>query len=95
MRVLAGYYEGNSSLYTNQHLLGWITPVLSWFAFILVLLLVMLSINVIFRRRWTEEEKLTYPIIPLPYQLTSETFFNSQLLWLAFGIAAALDIVNG
>ena len=94
-RVLAGYYEGNSSLYTKQHLLGWITPVLSWFAFILVLLLVMLSINVIFRRRWTEEEKLTYPIIELPYQLTSENFFNSQLLWLAFGIAAALDIVNG
>ena len=94
-RVLAGYYEGNSSLYTKQHLLGWITPVLSWVAFILVLLLVMLSINVIFRRRWTEEEKLTYPIIELPYQLTSENFFNSQLLWLAFGIAAALDIVNG
>jgi len=29
----------------------------------------MLSVNVMFRRRWTEEEKLTYPIMQLPYQL--------------------------
>lgn len=94
-KILSGYYKGNSTLYTKQHLLGWITPVSSWFAFILVLLLVMVCINIIFRKQWTEEEKLTYPIIQLPYQMTSENFFKIRTLWIAFGITAGLDIVNG
>ena len=93
--VLSGYYEGDSTLHTKQHLLGWLTPVLNWFAFLFVMLFVMLCITVIVRRPWTEDEKLAYPIIQLPARMTSDGFFTNRLMWIAFGLVAAFDIVNG
>ena len=93
--VLSGYYEGDSTLHTKQHLLGWLTPVLNWFAFLFVMLFVMVCITVIVRRPWTEDEKLAYPIIQLPARMTSEGFFTNRLMWIAFGLVATFDIVNG
>ena len=93
--VLSGYYEGDSTLHTKQHLLGWLTPVLSWFAFLFVMLFVMVCITVIVRRPWTEDEKLAYPIIQLPARMTSDGFFTNRLMWIAFGLTVALDVVNG
>ncbi len=93
--VLSGYYEGDSTLHTKQHLLGWLTPVLNWFAFLFVMLFVMVCITVIVRRPWTEDEKLAYPIIQLPARMTSDGFFTNRLMWIAFGFVAAFDIVNG
>ncbi len=93
--VLSGYYEGDSTLYTKQHLLGWLTPVLNWFAFLFVMLFVMVCITVIVRKPWTEDEKLAYPIIQLPARMTSDGFFTNRLMWIAFGLVATFDIVNG
>ena len=93
--VLSGYYEGDSTLYTKQHLLGWLTPVMNWFAFLFALLFVMVCINLIVRKPWTEDEKLAYPIIQLPMRMTSEGFFTNRLMWLAFGLVAIFDIING
>ena len=93
--VLSGYYEGDSTLHTKQHLLGWLTPVLNWFAFLFTMLFVMVCITVIVRRPWTEDEKLAYPIIQLPARMTSGGFFTNRLMWIAFGLTVALDVVNG
>ena len=93
--VLSGYYEGDSTLHTKQHFLGWLTPVLNWFAFLFAMLFVMVCITVIVRRPWTEDEKLAYPIIQLPARMTSDGFFTNRLMWVAFGLVAAFDIVNG
>ena len=68
--LLSGYYEGELPLYTAETLLGWATPVLWWTAFITVLIFGMLCINIIVRKQWIEHEKLSYPIIQLPLQLT-------------------------
>ena len=93
--VLSGYYEGDSTLYTKANLLGWLTPVLNWFAFLFTMLFVMVCITVIVRRPWTEDEKLAYPIIQLPTRMTSEGFFTNRLMWIAFGLVATFDIING
>ncbi|MCY3743188.1 MAG: hypothetical protein OXH00_19395 [Candidatus Poribacteria bacterium] len=93
--VLSGYYEGDSTLYTKQHLLGWLTPVMNWFGFLLAMLFVMVCITLIVRKPWTEDEKLAYPIIQLPTRMTSEGFFTNKLMWIAFGLVAAFDIING
>jgi len=94
-KVLSGYYEGNSTLYTLQHIKGWFTPLMSWFAFAFALFFVMVCINVIVRKQWTEKEKLAYPLIQLPYEMTNEGFFKNKTMWIAFGIAASFDIING
>ena len=93
--VLLGYYEGDSTLYTKQHLLGWLTPVMSWFGFLFAMLFVMVCITLIVRKPWTEDEKLAYPIIQLPARMTSEGFFTNRLMWLAFGLMVAFDTING
>ena len=93
--VLSGYYEGDSTLYTKQHLLGWLTPVMSWFGFLFAMLFVMVCITLIVRKPWTEDEKLAYPIIQLPARMTSEGFFTNRLMWIAFGLTMAFDIING
>ena len=82
--VLSGYYEGDSTLHTKQHLLGWLTPVMSWFAFLFAMLFVMVCITLIVRKPWTEDEKLAYPIIQLPARMTSEGFFTNRLMRMKF-----------
>jgi len=93
--ILSGYYHGDSSLYIVQHIKSWLIPITSWFAFLFALVFVMVCINIIIRKPWTEKEKLAYPIIQLPYGMTSEGFFRNKIMWIAFGIAACLDVING
>ena len=96
-RVLSGYYEGESSLYIAEHLTAWLPPVLWWVFIISVLGFTLLCINVVLRRQWTEREKLTYPTIRLPTEMTQPrlAFFKNRLMLLGFGMAAAISLMNG
>ncbi len=95
--ALQGFYEGNSTLYTPQHLLAWAGPLLVWLAFIMVLCVTMLSLNAILRKQWTERERLSYPIAQIPLEITSPgyTVWRSKLFWIGFGAAVAIDTLNG
>ena len=98
-RVLRDFYEGESSFYKWEHFQTWLEPVLWWSAFIVVLGFVMICVNVLVRRQWTRNERLSYPIIQLPMAITEDggtsRFFRSKLLWTGFMIAAGIDIING
>ncbi len=95
--VLDNLYNGESTLYTARHVRAWVFPALAWSAFLFALLFIMLCINVVVRKQWVEAEKLTYPIIQLPFEMTREQsgFFVNRLMWLGFGIAFLVNIVNG
>ncbi|MGQ9608250.1 MAG: DUF6785 family protein [bacterium] len=95
--VLTGYYKGGSSFYNSKVIKAWLSPLLYWFMLIMVLLFVMLCINVLIRKQWTERERLTFPIIQLPLEMTelSNRFFRDKLMWLGFGISAFISIING
>ena len=90
--VLDDFYRGSSSFYMPGYLRTWLFPLLIWSAF-----LVMLGINFIVRRQWTENEKLSYPLIQLPLAMTSQTepFFRNRLMWMGFGVAAFIDLLDG
>jgi hypothetical protein len=68
-----------------------------WGLFILVLLWVMLCLNVLVRRQWTQHERLSYPIILLPLEMTDNParFFRQPLLWAGFAISGGICILNG
>ncbi len=96
--VLEDYYRGESSIYNMRNFLPWIKPLLMWGAFFIALVLMMLCLNTLIRKRWTEQEKLAYPIIRLPLGMTQEggsTLFRNKLMWIGFGIAGIIDIING
>jgi len=96
-RILQGYVEGQSSFYDSRIWHAWVVPGLTWSAFIILLVFVMLCINVIVRKQWTEGEKLSYPIIQLPLHLTDDKsdFLKSKALWIGFALAASIDTING
>jgi len=95
--AINGFYQGASSLYVRRTLLAWAIPVLMWVLFIVTLLFVMLCLTVLLRKQWTEREKLTYPLVHLPLDLSSEraSFFRSKLLWAGIGLAVGIDLIQG
>ena len=93
--ALRAYYEGDSTLYIANNFKAWLLPALSWSILILVVIFVMVCINVIIRKQWIENEKLTYPIIQLPLEMTDAGFFSNKLFWFGFGLTGALDLLNG
>ncbi len=92
------FYEGGTTLYTMANLRPWMLPGALWAGFIAVTQLMCLSINVLVRRQWTEYEKLSFPLIVLPMEMTSPgppPIWRSKLMWLGFGIAGFIDLLNG
>ena len=94
---LSGYYQGNSTLYTIQHLDSWLVPTLIWTGFVSVLSTMMLCLNLILRQQWSEKEKLSHPIIHLPVSMVGNLngFFSSKPMWLGFSIASIISLING
>lgn len=99
VEALRGFYEGHSTMYRWANLRPWLAPLAWWSAFVLVMVMMMLCLSVLFRRAWTEHEKLSFPIIQLPLALTERgaatSFFRSRLMWMGFALAAAIGILNG
>ena len=99
-KVLREFFEGESTFYTVPHIKGWLEPMIWWSSFLTLMVFVMLCITVIVRKQWIEREKLTYPLVHLPFEMTHhenshQPFFRDRLLWMGFGIAAGIDIING
>ena len=94
---LKDYYKGDSTLYTTAHLHAWLRPVFWWTVFLTTLVWVMVCLNVLLRKQWIEREKLTYPIIQLPFEMTlpKGSFFRSKMMWIGFSIAGGIHLING
>lgn len=95
--ALRGFYLGGASVWQWETLAAWGPPLLAWLVFLMVLLGVMLCINALVRQPWTEAQRLTYPIVTLPVQMTDEKerFFRSRLMWAGFALTAVLNLING
>lgn len=95
--ALDNLYRWDSTLYLEPHIGAWLPPMLVWGCFLFALFSVMLAINFILRKQWTENERLSYPLIQLPLAMTSgrQRFFRSRAMWIGFGVAAFVDLLNG
>ncbi len=95
--TLTPLFEGHATPYHAEFLRMWLPPALAWSAFIVLMMFVMLCLNVIVRRQWTEYEKLSYPLIKVPLEIVEPhgRLFRDHLMWIGFAIAAGLDILNG
>lgn len=94
--ALRAYYEGGSVLEASGALGPWVTPMALWGGFTLTVLWVMLCVNCLVRRRWTEHERLSYPIVRIPLELAADrTPLRCGLFWVGFAVSAGLDTING
>ena len=96
--VINGYFRGNSTLYNATVLKGWAVPVLAWSAFIFVIFWVLLCAMALVRRQWVEEERLTFPLVPLPLEMTqaggNAPFWRNKWMWSGFLVAGILESMN-
>lgn len=71
---------------------AWIKPLSIWTIFILVISFMMISISVIFRKQWSENETLLYPLMIIPREMIKNEkgiippFFRDKIMWLGFSI---------
>ena len=94
---LTGFYDGENTIYRMENLKGWLRPILWWTIFLTVLIWVMICLNIFLRRQWIERERLTYPIVQLPLEMTrlDGRLFRSRMMWLGFAIAGGINVING
>lgn len=94
---LRNFYLGESSLYLPENYVPWLLPAVWWSVFCTVLLGTTLCLAAILRKHWVESEKLTFPIIMLPLEMTepSGRLFRNRYFWLGFGIAGCITILAG
>lgn len=97
-KALIGFYETVSTFYVAEYIKAWLIPTIVWSLFLSIVVFIMLCINVLLRKQWTEVEKLTYPIIQIPLVMTEDggakAFFTNKGFWLAFAAAAGVDVIN-
>ncbi len=95
--ALYGFYNGDSTLYQWSAIGAWLTPLLWWTGFAVVLVFVMVCLSVLLRPLWADRERLTFPIIRLPFELTEvgTPILRSKVFWIGFAAAGVIDLVNG
>ncbi len=97
LSTLKDFYDGETTFYTKSHLQDWLRPILWWTLFFTVLIWVMICLDMLFRKQWIERERLTYPIVRLPLEMTRPDgwLFRSKMMWIGFAIAGGIDLING
>jgi hypothetical protein len=96
-RVAEDFYQGETTFFTSEYVRSWIRPMIAWSFLVCLLFFMLMCINVIIRKQWVENERLAYPIIQVPVEMTSTTagFFRNKIMWAGFGLAGFISIVNG
>ena len=95
--IMKPFYLGGSSMYRWDVVRAWARPMGWWASFVFVLVCMHFLINTLLRKQWTENEKLSYPVVQIPLELSRRTrkLFSARLLWIGFAIAASIDLING
>jgi len=95
-RALEGFFLGGASPYSRAVLKAWAQPVFWWTAWVVALFWVTMCLNVIARKRWSEEEQLPFPMTMLPLQITDpETgLFRNSLWWVGIAVSAGIALIN-
>jgi hypothetical protein len=74
----------------------WLTPFLVWGGFLLAFVSATLCLSAILRRPWIDHERLTFPTVVLPLELTESggALLRNRLLWIGFGLAFGIGLIN-
>jgi hypothetical protein len=98
--AINGFFEGTRSGIVPWEV--WWRPLAWWTSFNMALVFSVLCLVGLFRRQWSESERLTYPMLYLPLEMTGgstshssgATFFRNPVMWIGFGIAALYNFIN-
>ena len=93
--VVRGFYEGLRHAPIPWG--AWVVHVLAWVGFFLALWLAMACLVALMHRPWVEKEKLAFPLVQLPLEMTEPggrgvpAFFSNPVMWAGFAVAFVAD----
>ena len=84
----------------------WIKPLLFWAPLIMAFYFVMICICAILRRQWVETERLAFPLVQVPLEMTRDSgegagractrpFFRNKLMWIGFMVPVTIHTLDG
>jgi len=90
--ALNQFYNGNAQVAWST----WLVPLSVWIGFLTVFSFATICIAAIVRRQWVDRERLNFPTVALPLEITREQtdFWKNRLLWLGFAIPFAIGTLN-
>ena len=97
------FYEGNPEhLGSSIPWSAWLPALLAWLPFLIALYLVMISVAVVLRRQWMDNERLVYPLMQPSLAMLEQRnhgllapILRSGVFWLGVTIPFAIGVVNG
>ncbi len=102
--VVEGWYVGLDSM-TPIPWGAWLVPLVAWGSLIIALYAMLACLSIILRAQWAEREALSFPLLRLPLEITVDMdhpgrhggsqFFKNPLVWVGFGIAVCIEMLNG
>ncbi len=98
-KTLRYFYEGSPD--GSVPWSHWVVPLVAWGLLYLFLWITLLGLILLFERIWSEQERLTFPLVDLPLRVTEgvrgwgmPTFFRDPLMWIGFGLAGFYNGIN-
>jgi len=79
----------------------WLIPLASWTVLLLAFFVLMLCVMTMFRKQWSDRERLTFPIVHLVTEISGGeqprdtlSFFKTPAMWLGFALASLYNVMN-
>ncbi|HET6387362.1 MAG TPA: DUF6785 family protein [Armatimonadota bacterium] len=87
--VLQGLFRGHSAVPWH----AWIIPMIAWGTIWILFAFAMIALSILVSHAWIHEERLTFPIVQLPLEMTTEQtrLYRNGLLWFGFAIPLVLE----
>jgi len=105
--IIRSCYEGADSAAVPW--LAWARPLALWSAFFVVFFGTMLCVVTLFRKQWVERDRLSFPLLYLPVEMTEVLggaagaasagkhalqFFRDPIMWAGFSLAVLYNFTN-
>jgi hypothetical protein len=78
---------------------AWVGPLSRWLVLVGAIFAAFLCLATVLRKQWSENERLSYPLVQLPLEMMREprgrSFFSNPLTWIGFAIPTLMFGING
>jgi hypothetical protein len=77
----------------------WVIPLLAWSVLAIAVFFAFLCMASLLRKQWVDNEKLTFPLVELPLEMTvagvAGPFFRNPITWAGFAVPVIVFTLNG
>jgi len=80
----------------------WVHVFFAWAVLFACVVGLSLCMAALMRRQWVERERLSFPLVHIPIEMTREpvkgilnAFFSSRMMWLGCAVVMAVRLING